>query len=176
MKFKIFIALYFVCLVTCLKSIDTDSGATIIINEFMIRNDTISGIADEDGKYSDWVEIYNICENPIFLGNFYISDNIDQPLKSSLPRIYLEPSHFLLLWGGESETSPSNHIGFNFSVSNKKREKIILFNKSFEIIDSISYLQYDEATKRGVSFGRVPDGSIMWRKQKYPSPGQPNKG
>lgn len=176
MKFKIFLALYLVCFVTCLKSIDTDSEATIIINEFMVRNDTISGIADEDGKYSDWVEIYNICENPIFLGDLFISDRIDQPLKGPLPRIYLEPGNFFILWGGKSETSPSNHIGFNFSVSNKKNEKIILFNKSFEIVDSVSYLHYNEATKRGVSLGRVPDGSVVWRKQKYPTPGHSNKG
>ena len=173
---KILFVLCLVCLVNCLKSINIDSEVTIIINEFMVRNDTITGIKDEDGQYSDWIEIYNICKNKVFLGDYYISDTIGQPLKGPLPRIYLEPGCFLILWGGKSATYPSNHIGFNFSTSNKKKEKIILFNKKMEIVDSITYLDYEGATKKGVSLGRVPDGSIMWRKQKYPSPGQQNKG
>ncbi len=159
---------------SCTNIISSSLEVSLIINECMVRNCVTTGIVDEEGRALDWIEMYNMSDDSIFLGDFFISDRLDEPMKGALPDIYLAPAAHVLLWGGQSNRSPINHLGFGFSTSNDKGEKIVLFDKEGSIIDSISYLQYDEAKKKGTSLGRITDGSTFWVMQRVPSPGYSN--
>ena len=44
----------------------------LIINE--ISPDPKSGLADEDGEYVDWIELYNTTDKTISLDNYALSD------------------------------------------------------------------------------------------------------
>ena len=49
-------------------------AADLVINEFMADNDNV--LQDEDGDYSDWIEIHNVSSNAINLNGWYLTDDI----------------------------------------------------------------------------------------------------
>jgi hypothetical protein len=53
--------------------IQSTLSAQIIINEGSNKN--YSTIADEDGEFVDWIELYNAGNNEIDLFNYSLSDN-----------------------------------------------------------------------------------------------------
>ena len=48
------------------------SSALPIISEFMAQNETV--LADEDGAFSDWIEIYNPGPGSLDLNGYYLTD------------------------------------------------------------------------------------------------------
>jgi hypothetical protein len=49
------------------------------INEFMALNQKT--LADEDGDFSDWIEVYNPSETAVNLLGWALTDNISLPFK-----------------------------------------------------------------------------------------------
>jgi len=70
------------------------NGPMLYINEFMADND--SYIADEHGEFDDWIEVYNGGDVPVWLGDMFLSDNIDRPDKWQMPDHQLAPGAFVL--------------------------------------------------------------------------------
>ncbi|HEY9113996.1 MAG TPA: CotH kinase family protein, partial [Bacteroidales bacterium] len=64
----------------------------LYINEFMADNDGI--IADGNGDYDDWIEIYNAESEPVWLGNKFLTDNLTDPTKWQMPDYYMAPGEF----------------------------------------------------------------------------------
>lgn len=151
----------------------SDNGR-LVINECMVRNSNESGIHDADGNFNDWIELYNISNDTIYLGDYFISDQSSNLFKYQLPQSYLLPNEHFLVWGGTSETSPETHLGFNFSADSTKNEMILLSNFLGEIIDSLNYLGNEVALKKNRSFGRKPDGATTWYSLEIATPGSSN--
>lgn len=81
---------------------------TLVINEVMSSN--VTGIEDEDGEFSDWIEIYNTSDTDMELDGFGISDDPDEPFKWTFPAITLNPQQYLLLFAsGKDQLSWTNH-------------------------------------------------------------------
>ncbi len=78
----------------------------LVINEVMSAN--ISTIADEDGDYSDWIELFNADTVRIDLTNFGLSDDPARPFRWKFPKIAIEPNQFILLFasGKDIRTIP----------------------------------------------------------------------
>lgn len=76
---------------------------TIVINEVMADNTDF--IADESGKYEDWIEIYNYRENPVDIGGLYITDDVRIPKTFRIPpgndSTIIPPKSFILLWADD---------------------------------------------------------------------------
>ncbi|NQU23165.1 MAG: lamin tail domain-containing protein, partial [Candidatus Nealsonbacteria bacterium] len=54
-----------------------------LISEFMaVNNHTL---ADEDGDFSDWIEIHNPAATPIDLDGWYLTDKADNLTKWQFP-------------------------------------------------------------------------------------------
>ncbi len=79
--------------------------AQVLINEAGNRN--ASQIADEEGKYEDWIELYNAGTDTVDLYNYALSDDIADPLKWTLPHIQLPPSEFLLIFASGKDRKPA---------------------------------------------------------------------
>ena len=78
-------------------------SAQVLINEFSSSN--ISGITDEDGDHSDWIELYNSSALAANLEGYYLSDNAHNLKKWTLPAISLKPDNFLLIFAsGKNRT------------------------------------------------------------------------
>lgn len=70
-------------------------SAQIIINEGSNKN--YSTLADEDGEFNDWIEIYNAGSSNIDLFNFALSDNPTDATKWVFPHYNLGAGEFLLV-------------------------------------------------------------------------------
>ncbi len=68
----------------------------LLINEFSSSN--ISKLADEDGEYSDWIELFNNSGAEINLDGYHLSDNSAYLKKWTLPAVHLKPSSYLLIF------------------------------------------------------------------------------
>ena len=58
------------------------------INEVMSNNELI--VADMDGDFSDWVEIYNPDEEDINLEGYFLTDNFNNLTKWTFPKVILK--------------------------------------------------------------------------------------
>ena len=72
------------------------AGQTIQLNEIVSSNATI--IEDEDGDYSDWIEIYNSSEDKIEMEGFGLSDDFDEKYKWIFPSIKINPKSYLMVF------------------------------------------------------------------------------
>jgi hypothetical protein len=76
------------------------------INEFMASNGSI--IADEDGDFEDWIELYNESAEGVDLGGWGLSDNGSDPFRWTFaPGTLIEPGGYLLVWASGKDREPS---------------------------------------------------------------------
>lgn len=79
-----------------LITIQLTLSAQIRINEGSNKN--YSTIADEDGEFVDWIELYNAGNNEIDLFNYSLSDNSAEPTKYIFPHYTLGAGAFLTVY------------------------------------------------------------------------------
>jgi hypothetical protein len=71
----------------------------LLINEFSSAN--ISGLADEDGEYNDWIELFNNSSSAINLAGYHLSDEASLLKKWTLPAISLKPLSYILIFASD---------------------------------------------------------------------------
>ncbi|MFK7936045.1 MAG: T9SS type A sorting domain-containing protein, partial [Saprospiraceae bacterium] len=130
-----------------------NSNSTIAINEFMASNDIT--IADEAGEFEDWLELYNYGTEDVFLGDKYLSDKPDNPIKWLMPEITLSAGEFILFWLDENGSEGELHANFKLSAGG---EFIGIFDSDTNNNAMIDGLEFGEQTT-DVSFGRIPNGT-----------------
>lgn len=141
----------------------------LYINEFMASNASVC--YDENGVYSDWIELYNANDTALDISGFYISDDLTKPMKYAFPEgTTIEAHGCLLVFCSKTETvEGSNEIHAPFGLLTYK-EDVVLSMPTGAIIDSYSY---SEQTT-DVSMARTPDGTGDFVPCSKPSPGFPN--
>ncbi len=82
------------------------SAQRVCINEIMSQN--ASGLADEEGDHSDWIELYNPGPGPAALEDWALSDSRDDLLKWRFPAVILDPGAFLLVWASGKDRRPAD--------------------------------------------------------------------
>jgi hypothetical protein len=87
-----------------------------VISEFMADNE--STIPDEDGAFSDWIEIHNSTGTAIPLANWYLTDKTTNLTQWQFPAVTLEPGEFLVVWAsGKNRRVAGLPLHTNFSLS-----------------------------------------------------------
>ena len=90
-------------------------GANAIINEFMAENATT--LADEDGDFEDWIEIYNPAAGTINLDGWYLTDDARIRTKWRFPAVMLDPGRFLVVFAsGKDRKTPPSPLHTNFKL------------------------------------------------------------
>ena len=80
----------------------------VLINELMSSNSNI--ISDEDGDYSDWIEIFNAQDTSVNLNGYGISDSKSNPFKWIFPSVVIKPGEHLLVFASDkNRTEYVNH-------------------------------------------------------------------
>ena len=74
----------------------TQNFSQLVINEGSNKN--YSTLADEDGEFEDWIEIYNAGNTAIDLYNYSLSDNQSVPDKWVFPHQLIQPGEFLKVY------------------------------------------------------------------------------
>jgi len=121
----------------------------LVINEFMAANATT--VADQDGEYDDWVELYNNGVVDIPLLGVYLSDDTGVPGQWAFPDTTIGAGDYLIVWTDNDEEQEGLHANFKLSASG---ESVVIADLGWNIIDDIDYgNQTDD-----ISYGRYPNG------------------
>jgi len=122
----------------------------LVINEFMASNETT--VADPDGEFEDWIELYNNSDEDINLKGYFLSDDGDDLSQWSFPDTTISAKGYLIVWADNDESQQGLHANFKLSGSG---ETIYLSNNDTTLIDEVSYA--DQTTD--FSTGRYPNGT-----------------
>lgn len=141
---------------------------TLFINEFMSEN--VSTIADFEGDYSDWIEIFNASTESINLEGYFITDNSQIPDKWVFPSVEIPSKGLLLVFASGKNRDSTDELHTNFSI-NKEGEVLILSTPNLSIIHSIQPV----ALAENQSYGCIPDGSANMGVLTLPTPYQYNR-
>ena len=68
----------------------------LVINEFMAINQT--SVADQNGEYDDWIELYNNTDSTLSLSGLYLTDNPVDSSRWFFPDTIIDPHGFLIIW------------------------------------------------------------------------------
>ena len=91
------------------------SGAPLI-SEFMAANK--SALADVDGTYSDWIEIWNPDPTSVNLAGYGLTDNQAVPLKWIFPAVTLAPNSYLVVFAsGKNRAVAGSQLHTNFQLA-----------------------------------------------------------
>jgi hypothetical protein len=135
----------------------TRADVSLVINELMASNSSASGIADPQGDYDDWIEIYNIGSTAVDMGGMYLTDDLSEPtnwrIPDNSPAVTTVPAHgYLLIWADDDVDDGPLHAGFSLS---KEGEEVGLFASDGST--AIDAIVFDEQVA-DTSYGRYPDG------------------
>lgn len=87
----------------------------LIINEFMASNN--STLRDEDGEFSDWLELHNPTSQPVPLSGYSLTDKADQPRQWALPAETLPAGGFKIVFlSGKDRAAPAGEWHANFRL------------------------------------------------------------
>ncbi|MDE0570434.1 MAG: lamin tail domain-containing protein [Verrucomicrobiales bacterium] len=93
-------------------------NAELAISEFMASND--STIPDEDGEFSDWIEIINEGNETIDVGGYHLTDNEDDLTQWTFPRIIIAPnSRIIVFASGKDRADPESPLHTDFELNAK---------------------------------------------------------
>ncbi len=109
--------LSFILALAAILAIGATDGAatTVVISEFMALNN--STLADEDGTYSDWIEVYNSSTNSVTLGGWYLTGNSTNLTQWQFPSTNLAPHQFLVVFASNKDRrNPGAPLHTNFKL------------------------------------------------------------
>jgi len=85
------------------------------ISEFTASN--TRGLADENGEFADWIEIYNPSSVTVNLEGWHLTDNASQPDKWRFPSTNLAGGGFLVVFAsGKDRRVPGARLHTNFQL------------------------------------------------------------
>ena len=86
-----------------------------IISEFMAINE--STLADEDGDYVDWIEIYNSGDEVANLKGFWITDDPEDLTQWRFPELSMDPGGFEVVFAsGKDRDLAGSELHTNFKL------------------------------------------------------------
>ena len=149
----------------------TGFGAPLI-TEFMASNG--SGLADEDGEFSDWIEIHNPDSTPISLTGYHLTDDAANLDKWTFPAVTLNPAAYLVVFAsGKNRADPAGRLHTDFQLSAEGEYLALVAPDGVTVVSAFapSYPPQFE----NVSFGLgEPESSPVWSFFSTPTPGAPN--
>ena len=139
----------------------------VLITEVQAANTRT--VADDQGRYSDWIELHNPTDTPVALRGYTLTDDPAAPAKWPLPVSTLAPGAFLAIWAsGLDQVTPEGwHTSFRL---NRAGEYVGLFDPDGQLVDEVTFW----AQEADVSLGRLGTVSNRWGAFLFPTPGAAN--
>ena len=160
------LGLFLVGLTSGLPAVQATSP-DVLITEVQAAN--TSTVADDQGGYSDWLELYNPTDTPVTLAGYTLTDDPDEPAKWPLPAATLAPGDFLVVWAsGIDQVTPEGwHTSFRL---NRAGDYVGVFGPDGQVVDEVTF----GAQEVDVSLGRLRTVSGEWVSFPTPTPGKAN--
>ena len=145
-----------------------------IISEFMASS--TSGLADEEGAFSDWIEIHNPDGVPVSLGGYHLTDNATHLHGWTFPSMTLGPGAYLTVFAsGKDRTDPTGRLHTDFQLSAAGEYLALVAPDGVSVVSEFAPAY--PAQFENVSFGLVQSGqTAVWSYFPAPTPGVPNAG
>ncbi len=125
-----------IALFCSLTSIKNLSGAPLI-TEFMASNSHT--LADEDGTYSDWIEIRNPDSSVIDLNGWFLTDDLTQLTKWQFPDISLaSDQHLVIFASSKNRSSVGAELHTNFKLSKGGENLALVMPDGITIVSQYS--------------------------------------
>lgn len=125
----------------------------LIIAEFMAANHL--GVQDEDGDFSDWIEIYNTGREPISIGGWYLSNDVQDLRQWQFPDVVIGGQGFLQVFAsGKNRAAPESELHTSFKL-NRDGEYLALIGPDGMTIATEFFPEYPR------QIGDVSYGALM---------------
>ena len=86
-----------------------------LITELMAKNNKT--LADEDGDFSDWFELYNPTTAALSLEGYHVSDKADVTSKWTFPAVSIPPGGYLVVFAsGKDRADPAGTLHTSFKL------------------------------------------------------------
>lgn len=144
----------------------------LIINEIMAANET--GLLDEDGDYSDWIEVYNRGDTALNLSGWSLTDDPNQLEKWPFPNITLGSGEYRVVFASGKDrrpTEPGRELHTNFRLD-QQGEFLALYN----VLDDNLKEDFDPQfppQSPDIAYGRT-GADLNFAYLATPTPGGPN--
>ena len=166
LAFWMLLGLFFVLVaVPVITPAGFDNDSPLMINEFLAANG--DALADEDGDYSDWIEIYNRSRRPVNLAGWSLTDDLTRPDKWLFGEQVLQPDDYLLVFASGKDRN--NHTNFKLS----RTGGVLALNRpdSRRYLDAapVAYPPQERDIAYGYDFGGAQYGYLP-----HPTPGAEN--
>lgn len=90
-------------------------NAAPVISEFMAANDTT--LADEDGDFSDWIEIHNPDGSEVDLDGYFLTDRATNLDKWRIPAVAIPAGGYLVIFASDKDRSdPEAELHTSFKL------------------------------------------------------------
>jgi len=123
--------------------------ADVVINELLADNETV--VADQDGEWDDWIELYNNTDADIALDGYFLSDDGTDLTQWRFPDTSISPHAFLMIWADNDEEQSGLHANFKLSAAG---ETLYLLSPDTNVVNEVTFSIQEE----DYSLGRNPDG------------------
>ena len=143
-------------------AVQAGTGSSVIISELMEKNRAV--LRDEDGDFSDWIELHNVSDKAVSLSGWRISDKSGDP-GWAFPGVTIEPGEYLLVFASGKDKSGSE-LHTDFSLSGD--ETVYLLSPAGSVADQAAC----GGTEADVSMALSDGGE--WVQSLYPTPGFEN--
>ncbi len=152
-------------------TLDTNAPpAQVVLSEFLADNRT--GLRDEDGARSDWIELRNLGTDPVPLAGWFLTDNPTNPTQWRFPDVTLPARGYLLIWAsGKDRAVPGRELHTNFRLSSEG-EYLALLDAQTNMVDAFAPAYPPQ--QPDVSYGRDVLDPAQTGYFATPTPGQPN--
>lgn len=143
----------------------------LVISEFLADNQ--STLADEDGQFSDWIEVYNPTPSPIRLLGYSLTDDPKDLTQWKFPDMTLAPREFLLIFAsGKNRVAAGAplHTGFQLSQGG---DYLALVGPGPVLLQEFSPSYPVQSTD--ISYGLLAGDLSTLRFLGEPTPGLPNR-
>jgi hypothetical protein len=98
-----------------LMAVSARCNAGVLISEFMALNN--STLTDQDGQYSDWIELYNSGPDTVNLNGWFLTDNSTNLTKWRFPSTELYSGSYLLVFAsGKDRAVAGSELHADFKL------------------------------------------------------------
>lgn len=153
-------------LMVLVPNMNTDiNTGKLIINEIMLVNNNT--IEDKDGKYNDYIELYNGNDYDINLYGYYLTDSMKETRKWTFPDVTIKAHDYLLVFAsGKDNKEDELHTNFKLDSSG---ETIALSNAGAKVISKV----YVKESLKDTSYGYNGEKYVYYYNG---TPGKENTG
>lgn len=153
----------------------------VVINEFMASNASDPEapmepweVVDETGESTDWIELYNVSQQPVSMDGWYLTDDAADPRKWAFPvGVEIPAQSYLLIYASGKDAVSGAFIHTNFSLS-QDGEYLALVSPEGVVCEYAGSDGAYPAQEVNISYGLFE--YFTAQRYFYPAtPGQPNR-